>query len=289
MESHAKLGPSFTFRSVAVGLLVGTVICAANMYFGLQTGWVSIMSMPASLMGYAVFKLLRPHLRFPFTPVENVLLQSVACGMAIMPLGCGFVGVGRKITKGELDAATKGGFASLVPQKDPSPSEDGIGQAVDSQDNGEDSSSGTDWAYHMRLLLSCFAISGAFTVLNYFFPVLRDLPIFGTVAAQSWLWTLNPSMAYVGQGIIMGTETTLHMVVGAVVGWGILSPLAKYKEEQEDAPDEQQVSDKIVFVGLIASVALCVLTIHLVFGSLVPLYANVIAVLMALVLSVMAF
>jgi uncharacterized oligopeptide transporter (OPT) family protein len=86
-------GRSFTIRGVVVGLIVGTVICAANVYFGLQTGWVSIMSMPASLMGYGTFKLLSPYLRFPFTPVENVLVQSVACGMAIMPLGCGFVGV----------------------------------------------------------------------------------------------------------------------------------------------------------------------------------------------------
>lgn len=86
-------GRHFTVRSVAAGLGVGTVICAANVYFGLQTGWVSIMSMPASLMGFGIFQLLRRHLQFPFTPVENVLLQSVACGMAIMPLGCGFVGV----------------------------------------------------------------------------------------------------------------------------------------------------------------------------------------------------
>lgn len=86
-------GRSFTLRAIVAGLAVGTVICAANVYFGLQTGWVSIMSMPASLMGYGIFRLLKPHLRFPFEPVENVLVQSVACGMAIMPLGCGFVGV----------------------------------------------------------------------------------------------------------------------------------------------------------------------------------------------------
>jgi uncharacterized oligopeptide transporter (OPT) family protein len=86
-------GQSFTARGVLVGLAVGTVICAANVYFGLQTGWVSIMSMPASLMGFGIFKLLSRHLAFPFTPVENVLVQSVACGMAIMPLGCGLVGV----------------------------------------------------------------------------------------------------------------------------------------------------------------------------------------------------
>lgn len=51
------------------------------------------MSMPASLMGFGIFSLVRRHLRFPFSPVENVLLQSVACGMGMMPLGCGFVGV----------------------------------------------------------------------------------------------------------------------------------------------------------------------------------------------------
>lgn len=83
----------FTIRSVGAGLGVGTVICAANVYFGLQTGWVSIMSMPASLMGFGIFRLLRRYLQLPFTPVENVLLQSVACGMATMPLGCGLVGV----------------------------------------------------------------------------------------------------------------------------------------------------------------------------------------------------
>lgn len=44
-----------------------------------------------------------------------------------------------------------------------------------------------------------------------------------------WLWNLNPSPAYVGQGIIMGPATTIHMFIGALLGWGVLSPLAKYK------------------------------------------------------------
>lgn len=94
---HRTLPPgrSFTVRGVLVGLVVGLVICFSNMYFGLQTGWVSTMTMPASLMGFGIFKALRPHLRFPFSPVENVLVQTVAGSMAIMPLGCGFVGVVR--------------------------------------------------------------------------------------------------------------------------------------------------------------------------------------------------
>ncbi|KAH6971878.1 OPT oligopeptide transporter protein-domain-containing protein [Ilyonectria sp. MPI-CAGE-AT-0026] len=428
------------------------------MYFGLQTGWVSIMSMPASLMGFGIFKLLSPHLRFPFSPVENVLLQSVACGMAIMPLGCGFVGVipalnyllaadeqgpitlstwqliiwslglcyfgvvfavplrhqviikerlkfpsgfstavlisvlhGQQSSKEELDAAAKGGFASLVPH-DASLHTANPGPAVtDEEQPGtlEETPDSTDWASNMRLLLICFVGSGLSTLLTYFFPILRNLPVFGSVAAHTWLWTLNPSLAYVGQGIIMGTETTLHMTIGAVVGWGILSPLAKYRgwapgdvddwengskgwiiwislaimlvdavvslayvalrpflskdlfgimaslrhqvqehgiiglwkrrshgysplrnddteptsldetrteesptdpdpvEEDEDAPPEQRISGSFVSIGLLASIAICVLTIHFVFGNLVPLYATIIAVLMALVLSIM--
>lgn len=45
--------------------------------------------------------------------------------------------------------------------------------------------------------------------------------------AHNWLWTLNPSPAYIGQGIIMGPSTCMHMLFGAFLGWGVLSPLAK--------------------------------------------------------------
>ena len=51
------------------------------------------MTLPASLMGFGLFRMVSKHIRLPFTPVENVLVQTVAGSMAIMPLGCGFVGV----------------------------------------------------------------------------------------------------------------------------------------------------------------------------------------------------
>lgn len=84
---------SFTPRSLVVGLIIGTLIIFSNTYFGLQTGWMSLMTMPSSLIGFAVFKSLSKHLSFPFTPVENVLIQTVAGAVGTMPLGCGFVGV----------------------------------------------------------------------------------------------------------------------------------------------------------------------------------------------------
>ncbi|GAB1313121.1 OPT super [Madurella fahalii] len=448
-------GKPFTARGVAVGLLVGLVICFSNMYFGLQTGWVSTMSMPASLMGFGIFRLLARRLELPFSPVENVLVQTVAGSMAIMPLGCGFVGVlpamnyllrpeeqgpieigmgklvlwslglcyfgvvfavplrrqviireqlkfpsgfstavlisvlhgqtcGNSRTAADGKTATAAGFASLVaPPEETSSIQPASG-------DGESTKHSESWRRNVRLLLVCFFVSGIFTFATYFLPVLRNIPIFGSVAASTWLWTLNPSLAYVGQGIIMGPATTLHMLLGAVVGWGVLSPLAKSRgwapgpvddwengskgwivwtslaimladavvslgylafrsmrqylpqmgypgrlwpvrshagyssvsadaeedeailrraatpsspysdcdgntlleepeeeKEEDDAPPDQQISDRVVVVGLIASILFCIVCIHIVFGDLVPLYATVTAVFMALVLSIM--
>lgn len=273
-----------------------------------------------------------------------------------------------------------------------------------------------DWRADVRILLICFSISGSLTLLTYFIPDLRNLPIFGNTAAITWLWTLNPSLAYVGQGIIMGPATTAHMLLGAVVGWGVLSPLAKFRgwapgpvgdwekgskgwivwvslavmladaiislaniayreirdpvaeavkafwrrlalsnrhlgkrrrrrrrvfsgdaeddgddgdrllaeregsfsrssstssssssssfnaaeddeledaakasllPAQRDAPASQQIGARTVTFGLLASIVFCIATIHIVFGNLVPLYATVASVAMALPLSVM--
>lgn len=57
--------------------------------------------------------------------------------------------------------------------------------------------------------------------------------------------------------------------------------------DQDDAPASQLISNRTVIIGLVLSIAFCVLCIHIVFGDLVPLYATISAVLMALVLSIM--
>ena len=82
--------------------------------------------------------------------------------------------------------------------------------------------------------------------------VLMPRAVFGAAAAQTWLWTLNPSLAYVGQGIIMGTETTMHMTLGAIVGWAILSPLARHKGWAPGAVDDWENGSKgwILWISL---------------------------------------
>jgi uncharacterized oligopeptide transporter (OPT) family protein len=64
-------------------------MCFSNMYFGLQTGWISMMSLQASLLGFAIFKPFQNGLSNHFGPKENVYLQTVAVATATMPLAAG--------------------------------------------------------------------------------------------------------------------------------------------------------------------------------------------------------
>lgn len=60
-ESNSKpLGEpeeaQLTVRAVLAGLLVGTLLCFTNMYFGLQTGWVTMGSIQCAVVGFAMFQ-----------------------------------------------------------------------------------------------------------------------------------------------------------------------------------------------------------------------------------------
>lgn len=306
-------GTNFTLRGVVVGTGIGIIICFSNTYFGLQTGWVSGMAMPASLIGFAVFKALSPYLALPFTPVENVLVQTVAGAVGTMPLGLGFVGVmpslqfllkeseGAPIdlslwrlfvwgvglclfgvvfgvplrkqviirerlkfpsgTATALMISVLHGGAKSDEAKDREIETQGTEEREEllreserdvQNSQPEETDLRTDWKRQIRLLLLAFTGSGAYTLIQYFLPILHRLPIFGTHLASTWVWTLNPSPAYVGQGIIMGAATTFHMLLGAIVGWAVLSPIAKHNGWAPGPVDDWETGSKgwIVWVSL---------------------------------------
>ncbi|KAF2267543.1 oligopeptide transporter-like protein [Lojkania enalia] len=464
LSEQALQPQNFTLRGVVVGLAIGVVICFSNMYFGLQTGWVSGMAMPSALIGFAYFKIVSRWLSLPFTPVENVLVQSVAGSVGTMPLGCGFVGVIPALNyllepeengplniglwkliiwsvgicffgvvfavplRREVIIREKLKFPSgtatalmirvlhgdeksrnVIPQptrRNSHTSEEeeqqGLLQSATSdrseehplrsstegrhdEEQEQDMGRSGDWKAKIRLLLISFGGSALYTIVSYFIPQLHDIPILGLGLANKWLWTLNPSPAYVGQGIIMGPATTLHMLLGAVVGWGILSPLAKKRgwapgpvsdwtegskgwivwislaimladslvslgwlvfrpliqlvklyypalkenfhehtwkdifslnistrgrynqlndgasaddpitaikrhlaeENEPDAPPEHLISTRTTVVGLILTLIICIVAVHISFPGLIPLRLTILALILALLLSIM--
>ncbi|KAH4858640.1 hypothetical protein HBH75_051270 [Parastagonospora nodorum] len=461
LAKRAAQPQNFTLRGVVVGLAIGVVICFSNMYFGLQTGWVSGMAMPSALIGFAYFKVVARTLKLPFTPVENVLVQSVAGSVGTMPLGCGFVGVIPALNyllteeeNGPLDISlwrliiwsvgicffgvvfavplrkemiireklkfpsgtatallirvlhgdeksktmvaretnddesegeeeSQGLLQGSSAQREEHDLRPSLDDQVEGQEQDEDLVDDGEWKAKIRLLLISFAGSALYTVVSYFVPQLHDIPIFGLPLATRWLWTLNPSPAYVGQGIIMGPATTLHMLLGAIIGWGVLSPLAKHKgwapgpvsdwtngskgwivwislaimladslvslgwlllrplitiarlyyptaketfqthtwkelftlnitskqrytplnsttespiaaikkhlaqDQEPDAPPEHLISNRTTIIGLITSLTLCVIAVHISFPSLIPLRLTLLSLVLALFLSIM--
>ncbi|PCH42588.1 oligopeptide transporter [Wolfiporia cocos MD-104 SS10] len=278
----------FTLRVALSGLLIGCLLCFTNLYFGLQTGWISMMSLQSALIGFLLSKFFPT----PISPQENVVLQTIAVATGTMPLAAGFVGILPAL--GLLDeerdgtaplqlswwgaigwscaVAFFGVFLSppirkqvIIEEQLAFPSGTATAQLISvlhqipppdtairqrhgyhelGTDEVEDIPAPESAAEHVGLadvrepevatqeswgaLIWSFAVSGAMTLAAYFFPVIFSIPLFGNYLASDWLWTFTPSLSYIGQGIIMGFPTTLSMNLGMLVGWAILSPLAKH-------------------------------------------------------------
>jgi hypothetical protein len=78
------------------------------------------------------------------------------------------------------------------------------------------------------------------------------LPIFGPSIAKDWLWAFDLSPAYFGYGIIIGPSINAYMLLGAVIGWGILSPLAKHNGWASGPVDDWNTGSRgwILWVGM---------------------------------------
>ncbi|RVD85198.1 uncharacterized protein DFL_003527 [Arthrobotrys flagrans] len=242
----------FTLRGIFVGFIVGTVLAAVNVYFGLQifvqtvAVAVGCMSLTGGLIGVipAIEKLL--------TTEESGPIRLSTPSLIIWSLGLAFFGViysvplrKQFIVREKLKFPSGTATATMISLLHNGQADirtDGLRQRRtpgsysrirEDEEETEDfqeslsSASDYDWRYQTRILSIAFGVSAIYTLSTFFLPVLRNLPIFGHEAAQTWLWALNPSPAYIGQGIIMGQSTTLAMLFGAIIGWGVLSPLAK--------------------------------------------------------------
>lgn len=90
-------------RAIGMGIVVGGLITFTNLYLGLQSGWISTMTLQGSLMGFALFKLIPTSIQLggkrfvilskPLTLKENVVIQTVASSIGSLPLVSGAIGV----------------------------------------------------------------------------------------------------------------------------------------------------------------------------------------------------
>lgn len=86
----------FSLRAVVGGLAVGSLLCASNLYFGLQSAWITMGSLQSALVGYGLIRALPKTLNaagIDFSPQENAVLQATAVSLGSMPLTAGLIGI----------------------------------------------------------------------------------------------------------------------------------------------------------------------------------------------------
>ncbi|OZJ04883.1 hypothetical protein BZG36_02520 [Bifiguratus adelaidae] len=376
----------FTLRAAVVGLAIGTLLAFSNMYFGLQTGWISMMSLQSALVGYAIFKTAQGRnvgWARGFESNENVVLQTVSVATGTMPLAAGFVGIipalallteednpgggpivltstqliiwsmavaffgvffavplrvqtiireklrfpsgtataqmisvlhGKPIVAGQSSSVRLSTRDNLrqrtaVIRSENEALEEVIGrerqpllplreeassQGLHREESPRSYTSATpssssaslepitqdlarseNWRTKVRALIYSFSLSSVYTIFTYFYPPIGSIPIFDYVTfgllsppPSFYLWTFSPSLSYVGQGIIMGLPTTLSMLAGCVVGWGILSPLARSLGWAPGPVDDWKEGSKgwILWISLGVMIAESVVSLTLVSG-----------------------
>ncbi|CAA7267111.1 unnamed protein product [Cyclocybe aegerita] len=85
----SRAQPEFTLTAVLLGLAIGCLICFTNLSLGLQSGWISMMSIQSALIGFLISRMLPT----PLTPQEIIVVQTTAVATGTMPLAAGFVGI----------------------------------------------------------------------------------------------------------------------------------------------------------------------------------------------------
>lgn len=255
----AKGELQLTVRAVLAGCVLGGLIAAMNIYFGLKTGWSIGGSLIAAILGFAIFALLKPLLKRPFTRLEANITQTAASGAGTMASAAGLLsaipamglladereGIPHlgylELTAWGASVAFLGVFFAIplrrqmvVEEKLRFPTGTATAHTLMAM-----FAEGGDAIRKARALLF-FALGAAiFTLGAYFVPEAQTIPIARIgeawgVAALSWLgaqtFTIYVSPLMYGAGILIGLRVAVSLSLGAVLSWGLLAPWAVSNE-----------------------------------------------------------
>ncbi|PWN40327.1 OPT superfamily oligopeptide transporter [Ceraceosorus guamensis] len=246
-----------TIRAIVVGTALGMVIGASNVYLGLKTGFTFSGSLFGGILGFGVIALMAKTLPTylgggSFGPKENVCVQSAATassglssmfvaavpamyrlGLLTTPTG----DFGRLITFSAVSAFYGCFFAIplrkfyILKQKLIFPSPTATAITIRSLH----SIGGAKVAMNkVKVLVITFFSAMTWTTVNqYASGILLDWHVFywlhtwgwrRALAVENWGWYWEWTPAYVGAGMLAGTNASLSFLLGAFMAWGIIGP-----------------------------------------------------------------
>lgn len=234
-------------RAIATGVLLGGVLSLCNIYSGLKIGWSFNLSITAALIGFGVWRGAQAAGARPFGKLENNLNQTAAsAGASISSAGLVSaipaltVMTGRTFSWAELSLWTfligvTGvvvgiGLRRQMIETDRLPFALGIASA---ETLDKMYASGRDAMAKLKALLAASAVAGALKALIELLHVAKlalpgSIAIAGARRASMMNLTvgLDPSPLMVAVGALGSLRTGVTMLVGSLVAWLVLAPLA---------------------------------------------------------------
>lgn len=252
-KSYSEL----TLRAVVSGLFVGCLIGASNICIGLKIGWTFGASITAAVISFAIFKTFSPILKRPYSAKENLITATAGSSAGTMASAAGltasipaleliFREQGRdlltypQLVLWGISIAFLGVFFAVplrkqmvVVEKLRYPTGTAAAETIKAM-----YASGVEAVKKAKVLFYSAIFAGAFKLLISIKPLglgsLENLSFddfglatWGVLGISFAVLTIgiNMSPMMLGAGILIGPKVGWSLLGGAILAWGIITPI----------------------------------------------------------------
>ena len=249
-----RTSPQATLRAILTGMSLGAVLALCNIYSGLKIGWSSNMSVTAALLGYGFWQLVSAVGRTRrFGILESNINQTAAsAGAAISSAGLVAPIPALAMLTGQtlpwhllalwvLSVALVGVLVGLIVRRqmllvEKLPFPFGIASAETMK---EMYAKGADAMQRVWVLIGGAITASVLKLAETLVPLAKlgfpgSFPATGALAAKgvggftakNLGFALDPSLLMVGIGALIGPRSWISLLIGSLVGWAWLAPMA---------------------------------------------------------------
>ena len=260
--------PQLTVRAVLSGMVIGALLTPCNVYSGLKIGWTFNMSVASGLIGFAFWTAARRSMGTPeYGLLENNINQTTASSAAsivsaglVAPIPALAMLTGQTLSLpilviwmfvvSALGVVVAAGMRNQLLFRENLPFPSGV---VTAETMREIHDGGSEAHARLRLLTLAGVVSAAvkfvvsgFGIGKASLPIKLSLGASGGstapigVSGMNLGFALDPSLLMIGFGAISGLRIGASVLLGAIVGWGLLAPMALHYEWIEPGLNDPQ-------------------------------------------------
>ncbi|OTA60059.1 oligopeptide transporter [Hypoxylon sp. EC38] len=253
-----------TIRAVIVGIILGSLVNASNLYLGLKTGFTFAASMFGAIFGYGIIKICSktnlPVIGGSFGPQENSIIQAAATGAGGIS-GIFVAGLPAAYQLHAQEGNPKDQFGAIITitlvcsffglffvtplrkffiiqvareLKLLFPTATAVALTIKSMHAG--AVGAREALSKLKALSLAFSAALIQRVASYYaVGILYDWHVFTWIHIwsgytswamniESWGWWFEWTPAFIGSGILIGMNSALSMFGGAILAWAIIGP-----------------------------------------------------------------